>query len=141
MNTEPIKVPRSFRLLDELEKGQKGHVSDGVSYGLEEPDDISLTTWSCTICGPHMTPFENRIYSLTLRCGQHYPDQAPDVKFNTKINLPSVDGLGNVSRGLGILRSWNCHQSIESVLVALRLEMAAPSNRRLPQPAEGDMYH
>jgi ubiquitin-protein ligase len=50
--TEKIKVPRNFKLLDELEKGEKGQNSDGVTVGLAVHDDITLTHWNGTIFGP-----------------------------------------------------------------------------------------
>ena len=62
------KVPRNFRLLEELEKGEKGlgagrlnesircmcshTTTEACSYGLADGDDLMMTNWNGTILGP-----------------------------------------------------------------------------------------
>jgi ubiquitin-conjugating enzyme E2 variant len=136
----PVVVPRNFRLLDELEKGQKGECASGCSWGLEKADDITLTYWNGTIFGPPGTAFENRIYSISITCGEKYPDKPPVVRFNTKITMGCVDSKGAIADKWGPLGSWRREHTIETVLEALRREMISAANRKLAQPAEGACY-
>jgi len=135
------KVPRNFRLLEELEKGEKGLGDGSCSYGLEDGDDMMMSYWNGTIIGPGHTVHENRIYSLRIHCGPDYPSKPPYVQFRSRINLPCVDPRGIVDPSkLGVLARWNSGITLENVLVELRREMASQANRKLPQPPEGSTY-
>lgn len=113
-------VPRNFRLLEELERGEKG-IGDGtVSYGMDDADDIYMRSWTGTIIGPpnvccrnthnwiHITfallrsnlrtscivlqtVHDGRIYQLKLFCDTDYPDKPPTVRFQTRINMTCVN--------------------------------------------------
>ncbi|KAF9900268.1 E2 ubiquitin-conjugating protein mms2 [Linnemannia zychae] len=136
------KIPRNFKLMEELEKGEKG-IGDGTcSYGLTDGDDMLMSHWNGTILGPGHSVHENRIYSLRLYCGNSYPDDPPTVSFTSRINLPCVNqttGLVDSSK-LACLSNWKRHYGLETVLTELRREMALPQNRKLPQPPEGSFY-
>tara|TARA_B100000513_G_scaffold126602_1_gene56239 strand:+ start:485 stop:970 length:486 start_codon:yes stop_codon:yes gene_type:complete len=89
-SAEIVKVPRSFVLLGELEKAERGNTDMSISFGLVDGSDIMLQNWQCTILGPQSSPLDNRIVSLLLHCPQTYPDTPPVVRFQTKVNFPFV---------------------------------------------------
>ncbi|KAK6455382.1 ubiquitin-conjugating enzyme/RWD-like protein [Scheffersomyces xylosifermentans] len=135
------KIPRNFKLLEELEKGEKGLGAESISYGLTNQDDITMTYWNGTILGPPHSTHENRIYSLTIICDESYPDKPPKVKFISKINLPCVDNAGNVVVSeFDTLKNWKRNYTMETVLLELRKSMASPANKKLAQPAEGSTF-
>ncbi|KAF8802629.1 UBC-like protein [Phlegmacium glaucopus] len=135
-------VPRNFRLLEELEKGEKGIGDGSCSYGLEDGDDILMSNWNGTIIGPGHTVHENRIYSLKITCGPSYPDTRPDVQFISRVNLPFVNQTNGIVdyNKLPVLSAWSRQSSIETVLVEIRREMASFNNRKLPQPPENSTF-
>ncbi|XP_042419731.1 ubiquitin-conjugating enzyme E2 variant 1D-like [Zingiber officinale] len=143
MGTEEasVVVPRNFRLLEELERGEKG-IGDGtVSYGMDDADDTFMRSWTGTIIGPPNSVHDGRIYQLKLFCDMDYPDKPPMVRFQTPINMACVDQeTGLVEPNLfPMLTNWQRKFTMEDLLVSLKKEMSASYNRKLHQPtAQGN---
>lgn len=49
---EVVIVPRNFKLLEELEKSEKGHGDMSISFGLVDSADTFLSNWNGGILGP-----------------------------------------------------------------------------------------
>lgn len=136
-----VTVPRNFRLLEELEKGEKG-IGDGtVSYGMEDADDMLMRNWTGTIIGPSNSVHDGRIYTLKIFCDINYPDRPPQVRFQSRINMDCVLPDGRIDQNrFPVLGNWRREFNMETILTELRRQMAAPANKKLSQPPEGSMY-
>jgi ubiquitin-conjugating enzyme E2 variant len=89
-------VPRNFRLLEELEKFEKGAGDMTISAGLVQPDDILLTEWNCSILGVDGTAFQERFYELRVTAPPQYPDVPPIVRFRSRCNMACVNQQSGV---------------------------------------------
>ncbi|KAG6522676.1 hypothetical protein ZIOFF_019823 [Zingiber officinale] len=141
-NRHHLAIPRNFRLLEELECGEKG-VGDGtVSYGMDDGDDIYMRSWTGTIIGPLNSVHEGRIYQLKLFCDKDYPDKPPSVHFHSQINMACVNNETGVveAKEFDMLSNWQREYTMEDILTQLKKEMATPHNRKLIQPPEGTYF-
>lgn len=137
-----IEVPRSFRLQDELEIGEKGKdVPVTISYGLDDGNEnnyVTLSNWTGTVMGT-CGAFAGRVTSLHIVCGSEYPKKAPTVRFITRVNLPFVDQNGNIIvNQFPLFKSWNPKTTILDILKDIEARM---NERGVPQqPPEDETY-
>jgi ubiquitin-protein ligase len=61
---------------------------------IQDSDDIAMYEWNGTILGPPHSAYENRIFSLSIYCGDRYPGE-------------SRSHYSHSVRGIG-MEKWQC---------------------------------
>ncbi|KAJ2859491.1 E2 ubiquitin-conjugating protein mms2 [Coemansia erecta] len=101
-----------------------------------------MERWTGTIFGPSHTTHDNRIYTVSMFCGPHYPSEPPVVSFVSRINMAGVDQeTGAVSPDIDVLKNWKPSCGLYTLLKGLRSEMGKSANARLAQPPEGTSFY
>ncbi len=81
------------------------------------------------------------MYSLKIETGAKYPDEPPQIRFLTRINLTGVDKNGEIDRKyFPVLAKWQRNFSIKHALQDIRKTMTQKENIKLQQPPEGSTY-
>ncbi|VDO06355.1 unnamed protein product [Rodentolepis nana] len=128
-----VVVPRSFYLLEEYEEGLKGLCNE-ISWGLKSADDSTLSDWMCKIF------FHNEkgsfFFDLSAHCGPRYPDEPPQIKFDTAVKADFVNPQTRIvnAQKVDSLRGWKRGKKLSDVLTDIRklLEnIAATQGQRL----------
>ena len=120
--------------------GEKGQdIPPNISFGLNDPNDATLSTWVGTIAGIPGTRFDGRMVSVKFTCGDRYPQEAPQVNFITKVNLPFVANDGRIIiNKFPLINNWNQKTTILDILKELAILMR--KNGSLQQPPEDQTY-
>ena len=80
-----------------------------------------------------------RIMSLSIKCGENYPAQAPLLKFISKVNLPFVDkNNGTVTKSFSMFNPWKPEYTMEKILIGIKNEMI--KNKNMAQPPDGQSF-
>ena len=135
-----FEVPRDFRLLEELEVGEKEQdLPAGISFGLEDQNDSTLTNWIGSIVGPRNTYFEGKIIQIKFKCGENYPKIPPEIQFVNRVNLPFVNSEGKIiSSRIPCLATWNPSTTILNILQEILSGMKRCG--LTPQPSSREKY-
>ena len=83
---EVVIVPRNFKLLEELEKSEKGHGDMSISFGLVKSDDTFLSDWNAGIlgcvlyCSDYFYLFHHDIFCIAF-CNDSVASSTANISF------------------------------------------------------------
>jgi len=131
---EEYRVPRNFKLLDELEAAEKGKQDPNNQYkadigfitlGLDEDYSVeTFTHWRASIIPQQGQHIGDRFYELTIVAGPDYPIIPPLIRFVHRVAIHGVadDGTVNLNQ-LSNQYRWCRESSIIEALVYVRKSM------------------
>jgi len=110
------------RLLRDFKK-----IENEKSFGIHAaPFEDDILKWNAVIFGPDGTEWENGIFKLTMQFSDNYPQQAPDVKFETQMFHPNIYKNGKICLDI-LSNNWSPAYDISSILTSIQSLLTDPN--------------
>ena len=113
-----VVVPRSFKLLEELDNRSN---YTGISYGLDDPNDSTLTKWTAMVIDS-----AGRMSSFIIICDLTYPLNCPLVELmsteNSKVKslFTKKNNKLVLKSSLSAIKNWTLQSSIANILLEIQ---------------------
>lgn len=109
------------RLAAEIRQaGTETQGDTGVKLSPPREEDRWLTApWSALLQGPPDTPYEGRVFRLSVALSDAYPHMPPTLMFETRCWHPNIGVRGHVCVDI-LQREWSPAFSVVKILVAVR---------------------
>eukprot|EP00494_Astrolonche_serrata_P031171 UN31440 len=151
MTDTSYKVPRNFKLLEELENAEKGKYqkpeifpnykqdANWITLGLNDGnEDSKFTHWNASIIPHQGQQIGDRILLLKIVAGPGYPDIGPGIHFTNKVRLKYVNDKGEVNLNKIPNFKWKVTSSIFETLVFIRRSLAMQGVAKACSQVKGD---
>eukprot|EP00216_Chloropicon_sp_CCMP2111_P006174 CAMPEP_0198239912 /NCGR_PEP_ID=MMETSP1446-20131203/5184_1 /TAXON_ID=1461542 ORGANISM="Unidentified sp, Strain CCMP2111" /NCGR_SAMPLE_ID=MMETSP1446 /ASSEMBLY_ACC=CAM_ASM_001112 /LENGTH=173 /DNA_ID=CAMNT_0043922579 /DNA_START=60 /DNA_END=581 /DNA_ORIENTATION=+ len=117
-----MSTPARKRLIRDFKKLQKDPPS-GIS-GSPIPENIMR--WNAVIFGPEDSPWDGGTFRLSIDFTEDYPNQAPVVKFVSKMFHPNIYADGQIC--LDILQNkWSPVYDVAAILTSIQSLLTDPN--------------
>jgi len=110
------------RLLKDFRKLQNDPPS-GISGA---PLDNNIMIWQAVIFGPDDTPWEGGTFTLTIEANEQYPNEAPNVRFVTKVFHPNIYNDGKICLDI-LQKQWSPIYDISAILTSIQSLLCDPN--------------
>jgi ubiquitin-conjugating enzyme E2 D/E len=91
---------------------------------VEQTDDPFV--WKAYIIGPLDTPYEGGTFEVEIKFPQNYPNNRPDVKFNTKIfHANVIMDSGHIC--VSLMNEWRSTDTVSTILLAITNLLCDPN--------------
>jgi len=98
-------------------------IDNGILCNVNNDDDYKLTV---NLVGPDDTPYEKKIFAISIYIPTKYPMQPPDIKFITPIFHPNISTTGKIC--LDILgNEWSSALKLYDVIISIQSLLNEPN--------------
>ena len=113
-----IKMAEEY-LRDELDRIKKNQLLTHIGCSVGPKKKTNIFNWNVLLKGPNNSCYEKGLFKLTMQFPKNYPDEPPNIKFETKIYHPNIsfdDGAICISSKS---TEWEQHRNLVTVIYSI----------------------
>ncbi len=104
---------------EELDKIKTSQLLTEIGCSAGPQKKSNIFKWNILLKGPKKTCYEKGLFKLLLEFPENYPDEPPDIKFETKIFHPNISMTDGAICLSSKSNEWEQHKNLITVIYSI----------------------